>query len=109
MIEREEQRWQQIEQAQEYDREKWDAIRSEGSRNRRNVNSVPYNPISLQYSDSTDGDKLRLSDDMIRYRSAVRAKQLHDRNNCGFNPITGSPLQGIDLPTKPQRPEDLKG
>ena len=101
MIEREESRWQQIEKSQDAEQAKWNQIRETGDRNRRNVNSVPYNPISLNYNNNQDGDKLRLSDDMVRFRAAHRAKQLRDRDTCGFNPITGESVMQVQVPPKP--------
>eukprot|EP00944_MAST-04C_sp_MAST-4C-sp1_P001358 g1358.t1 len=98
LIEREEARWQQIERAQEAERSKWDRIRNEGARNRTNVNSVPYNPVTLRYNDNKEGDDLRKSDNLVRVRAAQRAKILHDRGNSGFNPITGSLAAEVVVP-----------
>ena len=98
LIEREEARWQQIERAQEAERSKWDKIRNEGARNRTNVNSVPYNPVTLRYNDNEEGDDLRKSDNLVRVRAAQRAKILHDRGNSGFNPITGSLAAEVVVP-----------
>ena len=98
LIEREEARWQQIERAQEAERSKWDRIRNEGARNRTNVNSVPYNPVTLRYNDNEEGDDLRKSDNLVRVRAAQRAKILHDRGNSGFNPITGSLAAEVVVP-----------
>ena len=98
LIEREEARWQQIERAQEVERSKWDKIRNEGARNRTNVNSVPYNPVTLRYNDNEEGDDLRKSDNLVRVRAAQRAKILHDRGNSGFNPITGGFAAEVVVP-----------
>ena len=101
LIEREEARWQQIETAQSAERDKWDRIREEGARNRTNVNSVPYNPVTLRYNDNAAGEELQKSDDLVRWRAAQRAKQLHERGNSGFNPITGSLATEIVVPNLP--------
>tara|TARA_A100001015_G_C14772671_1_gene625889 strand:- start:136 stop:789 length:654 start_codon:yes stop_codon:yes gene_type:complete len=98
LIEREEARWQQIERAQEAERAKWNKIREEGARNRTNVNSVPYNPVTLRYNDNEEGDDLRKSDNLVRVRAAQRAKILHDRGNSGFNPITGGYAAEVVIP-----------
>ena len=85
LIEREEARWQQIERAQEAERSKWDRIRNEGARNRTNVNSVPYNPVTLRYNDNEEGVICRKSDNLVRL---VNARRFYTSGNSGFNPIT---------------------
>jgi hypothetical protein len=101
MIDREEVRWNEIDTTQSTEQQKWEQIRELGERNRRNTSSVPYDPITLGYHDNKDGDHLRHSDDMVRYRSAMRAQQLRSRNTCGFDPITGVPGKHLKKPEKP--------
>jgi len=101
LIEREEARWQQIESAQSLEREKWNKIREEGARNRTNVNSVPYNPVTLRYNANAAGDALQKSDDLVRWRAAQRAKILHERSSSGFNLITGGHAPEIVVPALP--------
>lgn len=101
LIEREEIRWAAIDKDQTSEEEKWERIREIGERNRRNTNSVPYNPINLSYNDNESGDMLRHSDNMVKYRGAQRAYNLRTRDTCGFNPITGAPGDFLEPPTKP--------
>ena len=101
MIEREELRWSEIDQEQTGEDAKWAHIRELGERNRRNTSSVPYNPINLSYDENEGGDLLRHSDNMVRFRGAQRAFNLRSRDTCGFNPITGTPGEFLERPTKP--------
>ena len=101
LIDKEEIRWGDIDESQMTEQQKWEHIRELGERNRRNTSSVPYDPITLGYHDNQDGDKLRHTDDMIRYRAAMRAQQLRKKNTCGFDPITGDPGKFSGTPTKP--------
>lgn len=58
-----------------------------------NKSSVPYNPLTLQYADTPDGEQLKLSDDQIRHRAALRAERLRlHQTKEGINPITGEAL-----------------
>ena len=101
LIEKEEVRWSEIDESQLSEQQKWERIRELGERNRRNTSSVPYDPITLGYHDNKDGDQLRHNDNMVRYRSAMRAQQLRSRNTCGFDPITGVPGKHLSRPEKP--------
>ena len=101
MIEREELRWAEIDKGQTENEKKWAHIREIGERNRRNTNSVPYNPITLSYNNNENGDLLRHQDNMVRYRGAQRAFNLRSRDTCGFNPITGEPGGYLNPPSRP--------
>ena len=87
------------------DRKRWDDMRELGTFSRSNKTSVPYNPISLRYDDGNDGERLRFSDETLRYRSALRADHLQRRmNGAGYNPITGAPMERISVPPAPDPP-----
>ena len=58
-------------------------MREHGTFSRSNKTSVPYNPISLEYDAGCDGDRLRFSDDTLRYRSALRADHLQAYSGLG--------------------------
>ena len=106
---REEKRWRTIEMEDDLDRQRWDEMREHGTFSRSNKTSVPYNPISLKYDDSNDGDRLRFSDDTLRYRSALRADHLQRRmNGAGYNPITGAPMERIKVPDPPSMPSFMQ-
>ena len=72
---------------------------------RSNKTSMPYNPINLRYDDGTDGERLRYSDDSLRYRGALRAEHLQQRmTSTGYNPITGEVIQKVTVPAAPTMP-----
>ena len=84
------------------DEEKWRYLREESDKAKRNVSSVPYDPITLKYNDNQDGLRLRYADDTIRYRAALRAQNLQSRMTAdGFNPVTGNALPPPVLPERP--------
>ena len=74
--EREDERWARIEREKAIEEAKWQEIRDKGEKARRNHNSVPYNPLTLAYNQSEEGNRLRHADDLIRWRAAQRAKNL---------------------------------
>jgi hypothetical protein len=62
-------------------------------------------PVSSLGARSNDGERLRFSDETMRYRGALRAEHLQRRmTSTGFNPITGTPIQRVHVPAAPQAP-----
>jgi len=101
--ENEERRWRTIEMQHQLEQQHMDRMRENHSFARSNKTSMPYNPISLRYDDGHDGDRLRYSDESLRYRGALRAEHLQRRmTSTGFNPITGGPIQRVFVPSPPQ-------
>jgi len=101
---REEKRWRTIEMEHEMDQRRQEELRLEGAFSKSNKTSMPYNPINLQYGDGRDGQCLRYSDEALTYRSALRAQHLQQRQNNGYNPITGAPSLPVVVPSQPQPP-----
>lgn len=56
-----------------------------------------------------DGERLRFSDETLRYRCALRAEHLQRRmNGAGYNPITGAPMDRVYVPDAPRPPSFLQ-
>ena len=72
---------------------------------KKNAPSLPFNPITLQYSGGYAGGMLAHQDSMIKYRSALRTQNLYSRGNSDFNPVTGQPRLDLAPPPKPQTPQ----
>ena len=101
----EEQRWRTIEMHHQIEEQRMAAMRDESTFARSNKTSMPYNPINLRYDDGTDGDRLRYSDESLRYRGALRAEHLQQRmTSTGYNPITGEMIQKVSVPDAPPPP-----
>jgi hypothetical protein len=99
----EEQRWTEIDARFAAEEAKLTSRQHKGVP--RNKNSVPYNPLTLQYEESADGEVLKYTDEQIRYRAALRAERLHAHNTrAGFNPITGEESHRPQMPPQPQPP-----
>lgn len=102
---KEEQRWGQIELQHNMEQQRMDDMRDNYSYARSNKTSMPYNPINLRYDDGADGDRLRYSDESLRYRGALRADHLQRRmTSTGYNPITGAPISRVHVPDAPSPP-----
>jgi hypothetical protein len=71
---------------------------------KKNSSGVPYNTVTLQYHDGLDGNRLRHNDDLVRYRGALRAKNLLE---CGDTRVSYDILNGANLPphVPPARPQ----
>jgi len=103
--ETEEQRWRTIEVTHQMEQKRMEEMRENNKFARSNKTSMPYNPISLRYDDGNDGERLRFSDDSLRYRGALRAEHLQRRQtSTGYNPITGDAINKIHVPDAPRPP-----
>lgn len=103
--ENEEKRWRTIEMQHQLEQKRMEEMRANNSFARSNKTSMPYNPISLRYDDGHDGQRLRYSDDSLRYRGALRAEHLQRRmTSTGFNPLTGEPISRVHVPDAPNPP-----
>jgi len=103
--ENEERRWRTIETQHQLEQRRLEEMRENHSFARSNKTSMPYNPINLRYDDGNDGDRLRYSDESLRYRGALRAEHLQRRQtSTGYDPITGTPIDRVHVPSAPARP-----
>ena len=99
---KEEKRWGTIELHHQLEQKRLEDMRENFSYARSNKTSMPYNPINLRYDDGNDGDRLRFSDESLRYRGALRAEHLQRRmTSTGYNPITGAPIERVHVPDAP--------
>ena len=80
-FEREEARWAALEHEQSAVGEKMSHLQATGEKCKKNQNSVSYDPITLKYHTTKAGQDLKHSDDIIKYRAAVRAKMMHTRSS----------------------------
>jgi len=101
----EEERWRTIEMMHQIEQKRMEQNRENYAYARSNKTSMPYNPINLRYDDGADGDRLRYSDESLRYRGALRAEHLQRRSqSTGYDPISGIGRQGVHVPDPPPRP-----
>jgi hypothetical protein len=104
-VENEERRWRTIEMQYQLEQRRIEESRENHSFARSNRTSMPYNPINLRYDEGRDGDRLRYSDESLRYRGAQRAEHLQRRmTSTGYDPITGMPIQRVFVPEAPKPP-----
>ena len=65
---------------------------------KKNKGGSAYNIMNLDYDQSNDGVKLRRFDDDAKVRALIRSKNLDNKNNCGFNILTGEDRSKIIVP-----------
>ncbi|KAA6377819.1 MAG: hypothetical protein EZS28_026654 [Streblomastix strix] len=71
---------------------------------KKNDSGASYDPVTLEYRDTLDGDRLRFYDEGKEFRKEVRKLHLYKNiNPNGYNPINGEPLQYSDMPI-PDKP-----
>ncbi|RHY15912.1 hypothetical protein DYB36_009719 [Aphanomyces astaci] len=94
---REDQRWKAMDEKATEEKKRWDHLRDDGGKARRNKSSCQFNPITLKYNDGKDGERLKQADTEIRHRASVRAANLQfNSSRGGINPITGDPIKRVD-------------
>lgn len=99
---KEEQRWHSTVQ-EHFMEEAREQRMAEGSKGSHNHLSVAYDPITLEYFPTQQGQKQKYEDDLSRYKNGVRTETLHRRGaGDGYNPITGQELKPPAIPPKPR-------
>ena len=56
---------------------------------KKNEGGAAYNLINLGYDPTTRGNQLAQHDEDSRVRALMRAKQLNDKSNGGYDILTG--------------------
>ena len=104
----EQQRWNADNTQADASDDRWDEIRASSLKAKSNLNSLPYNPISLQTKESADGLQYEYEEGLMTYRAALRSKNLYGRYNAnGFNPINGQELWDVRMPDRPMQPSEV--
>lgn len=99
---REEERWRKMEEAKKAEVEKYTRYRADPLMGKKNVGSMPFDVVTLKYNDGDDGARLAYEDEQIRYRAALRAKNLHEKSTgSSFDPVTGGTARRIPTPNRP--------
>jgi hypothetical protein len=108
-VEREEARWQAIEEKKAEEEKYWDDQRESGAKAMKNNSCVPYDAITLRYNDGLDGDRLRYDDEKVRYRAALRSQNLMrcGDTRTGYNIISGHSRPNVDVPDAPEPSDSL--
>jgi len=99
---REDARWERMQQECVQEAARVQEMRQRGLKAKRNETSVPYDLITLNYGTSEEAQRLRMRDEMTRYRAQVRMYNLQQKQNMhGTNPITGEVLDTKPCPVRP--------
>jgi len=107
MADKEEERWKRMADEKKAVQKKLDDLQLT-QKAKRNKQSMPYNPITLEYHDGLDGQRLKHVDDSVVYRAVVRQRVLQAKSTGTHNPLTGLPVQLTPLPTRPETPDALR-
>jgi len=103
---REETRWDKIEQDHQYNTFRQNDLKNKDLA-QRNQSSVAYNPITLKYDDSYNGQVLQYNDQTIRFKAANRAQLIYQRQSSqDYDVISGKPRpERVKIPAVPEKPE----
>jgi hypothetical protein len=99
---REEDRWKRMEEEKLREEERVRQLQASGTKAKRNKGSVPFDLVTQEYAKTAAGNKLKYEDEMIRYRSAMRAQYLQEKTRgADFDLLTGTDRSLINLPARP--------
>lgn len=101
-IVREERRFKRMEEEKRLEEDKYTRYRADPLMGKKNVSGVPYHPVTLQYNDGADGQRMAYEDSKIRYRAARRAKNMHDKSrSVEYNVVSGLDVPRLSTPVDP--------
>ncbi|CAD8061595.1 unnamed protein product [Paramecium sonneborni] len=95
-LDRETRKWDYQEKIETKDQVQLMSHTQQLTQGKRNSNGLAYNPITLKYDNSEQGNLLRQYDDKAKVRQFVRAHNLDTRGNTGFNILTGEQRGGVE-------------
>ncbi len=72
---------------------------------KKNKSGAAYNPLTLEYGDGQDGDRLRWEDENAVWRAQMRSHNLDARGNSSYNPLTGEERAEPSVMPKPAAPQ----
>jgi hypothetical protein len=88
---REEERWKRMEAESRAAELRVASLQTDGGKARRNKSGLPFDPVTLNYHASHDGDLLRFQDDSTKFRAALRTQTLQQKGRgVDYNVLTGS-------------------
>lgn len=82
-------RWETIESVQKRDDDRLAGRQARNQQGQKNNPTAAYNPITLEYDTTSQGQQLRRVDDQVRQRADDRMQNLDTRMNSGYNILTG--------------------
>lgn len=109
-MDREEQRWTTMEEAQTRDDDYWKRVQDLGMRDRKNKSSCPYDMLTLQYRDTLEGEQCRLGDEMVKYRAKLRTHNMvmQGDTRVDYDILTGGSRRDMPVPSAPPVPQQLE-
>ncbi len=99
-LERDNERWKRMDEEDKKESVRLAKLKETNKAGKKNQNSAPYNPLTLEYDPTESGQKLKQLDEMAKYRAQLRSYNIDSRSNCGYNLLTGAPRAGVVV-TKP--------
>jgi hypothetical protein len=102
LFEKEQKRWEKMDY--EYMRELNKAMinKEKNLVGKKNNPGLAFNPITMEYDKSVQGEILRNRDEQAKYRANLRSNNLELHMNTQFNILTGEDRNFVYNPTKPK-------
>jgi len=101
-LERDAQRWEKMEHEANRADQVQDFKRQVFLHGKHNMSGMPFNPITLEYERSEQGQSLMEKDEAAKVRAYLRATNLDSRSNCGYNVLTGEGRKEVTIPNQLQ-------
>jgi len=94
---RDSERWQRMDEEDKKETEKLSKLKDTNQAGKKNASSAAYNPITLEYAPTSEGVKLKQSDDLAKYRADMRSYNIDTKSNSGYNILTGATRTGVQV------------
>lgn len=98
IIEKEVGRWESLAQQQALMNQKLENKRSKWKEGQKNNPSEAFNPITLEYDPTSQGEYLRRKDEIKDQRAKLRLYNIDAKRNSAFNIINGAAREGPPQP-----------
>ena len=89
LYDRERKRWERMDYEYLKNENKMMMNKEKNLVGRKNNPGMAFNPLTLQYDNSVQGEILRQRDEESKYRALMRATNIDQHSNAGYNILTG--------------------
>lgn len=91
-------RYQQQDDKLQFQHDRIEARKEKYQAGKKNEGGAAFNILNMDYDNTKNGHELKRIDNDAVVRATMRSKVLDQKNNCGFNIISGEDRKKIQVP-----------
>jgi len=103
LFERESKRWERMDYDYLKNENKVVVNKEKNLVGRKNNPGMAFNPLTLAYDSSVQGEILKNRDDMSKYRAVLRSNNIDKHFNSNYNVLTGEDRNGQRVVERPKQ------